>query len=198
MLTVRGLLTMMELQGHQFTTLESPYKPPQSIQSSHAFGEPLSALKDLEKPLIEQVLTAGRKLRSDRLATRSVYVNLRHGYLSRDHGYLGSGADLGSPISSDRDLIAAALHLLKRIYQEDKIYTQSGVYLTDFSGTTFRQRLLFDDEEQIEREKHERVAEAVDRINEALGKRAVFPAALLSNEKKWRPKREYGADAKIQ
>jgi DNA polymerase V len=143
MLTVSGLLTMMELRGVQLTPLVTLPKPPKSIQVSHAFGEPLSSLDEIEKPLIEHSVKAGAKLRVDRLAARSVSVNLRHGFLSREHGYFGDGVVLDRPIFSDRDLIRVVLWVLRRIYKSDVFYTQSGIYLTELSDASYRQKTLF-------------------------------------------------------
>jgi DNA polymerase V len=189
-LTTRGLLTMMELQGYQLSPLVSPQKPPQSIQASHAFAEPLHSLEELTKPLIDRAVRVGEKLRNERLSARVLSVNLRYGYLSGEHGYLGEGVVLDFPVCSDRDLSRVALWLLRKIYREDKFYTQAGVYLSDLVDATHRQRTIFDDPGP-ERLNHERMSRAVDEINATLGKRAIFPAAIVGDDRKWRPKNEF-------
>jgi DNA polymerase V len=189
-LTIRGLLTMMELRGYQYTPLATPIKPPRSMQVTNAFAEPLAAMDDLEKPVVWQALKAGAKLRSERMAASALHISLRHGFLSGEHGYIGDGATFDEPVCGDRELVRAALGILRRIYRSGVFYTHSGVYLSDLTDARYRQRTLWD-EGYEERTKHERLSKAADEINAALGGMAVFPAMLAKDSGKWRPRAEH-------
>jgi hypothetical protein len=83
------------------------------------------------------------------------------------------------------------MRILGKIFRPGYRYTQGGVILCNFSEACFRQRELFDDGDYERRAKYERLSRAVDAINERLGGRAIYPAALAVGDKKWRPQREH-------
>lgn len=61
-LSIRGVMTMLELKGYPCIELENRCKAPQSIQVSRSFGEQLHSLDDLKKPVVEDTLGAASRL----------------------------------------------------------------------------------------------------------------------------------------
>jgi DNA polymerase V len=191
-LTIKGLMTQLELMGQPCIPLVTETAPPKSIQVSRTWGNILETFEDVICAMTDNVVKAGRQLRENNLAAGILSVYLRYGY--RHHGECGYFTDdihFGSSIRSDMELISASSHLLGKIFRPGFRYTQGGVILCDFSDARFRQRELFDDGTCERRSKLERFSRAVDEINEYFGERAIFPASLSVKDKKWRPNRKY-------
>ena len=186
--TVRGLMTQYELRGYPCFPIANGEIPPKSIQVSHTFGEPLSALEDLEKPVIEHAFKAGALLRGHGLAARCVAVHLLEGFISREHRFVSRDASFERYISSDRELIAQALALLKPLVRPGSFYTKAGVTLSDLRDGGGKQLELFERREQEHRRRLERLSAATDEINRRLGGRSIYPAALAVKNQKWKCK----------
>ncbi|MDL2263079.1 Y-family DNA polymerase [Synergistaceae bacterium OttesenSCG-928-I11] len=201
LLSVRGLITQQELQGHPRMPLQLEEQIPKSIQVSRTYSEPLTEFRDVECAIIEHTLKAGKSLRRWNLATCAMSVFIRHGY--RHHGeceYLTDDIYFNNPLMSDIELIACAREVLRRIFKEGRRITQGGVILCNFADSNFKQRELFDENNLFAiRAKFERLARATDKINEHLGKRAIFPASLAGKDGgKWRPARKMASAGEIR
>jgi DNA polymerase V len=191
-MTVRGLMTQLELKGQACLPLVTTPPPPKSIQVSRTWGSVLESHEDIIRAMIDNVLKAGRLLRRDRLAAGAISVYMRYGY--RHHGECGYFTEdmfFKSPVLSDIELIAAARRLIDEIYRPGYRYTQGGVILCNFSEACFRQRELFDAGSYERRSKYERFSNAIDEINEHFGERTIYPASLAVKDKKWRPNRKH-------
>ena len=186
-LTVRGLITQFELMGYPCIPLVARTAPPKSIQVSHSFGETLRTKSELEKPVVEHALKAGRMLRGHRLAAQSINVFLLQGFISKQHRFLSARERLPSPVHDDVSLVRAVLRLLTQAYRPGEIYTKAGVTLSDLHDARYRQKTLFEEPDATHAQA-ERFAEVVDRINERLGGRAIYPAALAGTDRKWQCK----------
>jgi DNA polymerase V len=191
-MTVRGLMTQLELRGQQCLPLVTTQPLPKSIQVSRTWGGVLESHEDITRAMTDNVVKAGRLLRRDRLAAGAISVYMRYGY--RHHGEYGYFTDdlfFKNPLLSDIELIAAARRLIDKIFRPGYRYTQGGVILCNFSEARFRQRELFDDGSYERRSKYERFSNAIDEINEHFGERIIYPAALAVKDKKWRPNRKH-------
>lgn len=191
-LTVRGLMTQLELKGQPCLPIVAGTAPPKSIQVSRTWGNVLESFEDVCLAMTDNVVKAARQLRQDNLAARGMSVFLRHGYRHHgEHGYIENDVYFDSPAQCDIELIGAVKSLLGKIYRPGHGYTQGGVTLRDFSDARFRQRELFDEGGYERRSKLERFSRAVDEINGHFGERAIFPASLAVKDKKWRPNRKH-------
>ena len=189
-LTSRGVITQMELRGFSIDRVDSSSRPPRSIQVSRSFGEPLTTLEELEKPVMEHAVSAGARLRRANLSAGAMSVYVRSGPKSGNPSYFSQNTIFDELISSDHELIREALRSLREIYVGGHRYTKAGIGLSALEDSRFRQRMLFDEPCEAQRAKYERFARAADFINEKLGKTAIYPAALAVKDKKWRPKCE--------
>ncbi len=182
-LSVRGVMTALELRGYPCVEPVAPAKAPQSIQVSRSFGRELFTVEELSCPVVEHILGAGARLRADGLAAKALEVSIRWGYHGGAYQYLSGDASFDEPICSDQELIRAALTLLPRIYRSGKNYTKAGVTLTGLCDATHRQRSLFAD--TAERDKLERLSAVSDMINDKFGGRAIYPALLAGDDGNW-------------
>ena len=194
-LTIRGVMTQLELRGQPCIPIVTGTPPPKSIQVSRTWGSVLETFDDILPAMTDNVLKAGRQLRQNDLAAGAMSVYIRYGY--RHHGqcgYFERDIRFDSPVSSDMELTGTAMRLLGGIFQPGYRYTQGGVTLCDFSDARYRQRELFGDAAYERRLKLDRFSSAVDAINEHLGERALYPASQAIKDKKWRPNRKHLSD----
>lgn len=183
-LSVRGVMTALELRGYPCAEQVAAAKTPQSIQVSRSFGRELFTVDELSRPVAEHILGAGTRLRAGGLAAKALEVSIRWGYHGGTYQYLFGDVSFDEPVCSDLELIRAALALLPRIYRSGKNYTKAGVTLTGLCDATHRQRSLFADASA--RDKLERLAAVSDMINDKFGGRTIYPALLAGGDKNWR------------
>ena len=143
-------------------------------------------MEELSPPVVEHVLSAGGRLRADGLAAKKLEVHIRAGYHGGAYRYFSGDATFDEPVSSDQELIRAALAILPDIHRSGLNYTKAGVTLSNLCDAAHRQRSLFAD--TTRRDKLERLSSVSDMINDKLGSRAFYPALLASKEKNWRAK----------
>lgn len=181
-LTVRGSMTQLELQGTACLPIDTRPHAPKSIQSSHAFGGPLYAHGDIARQIEGHAAKAGRMMRTRGMAAGAMSVFLLEGYYSREHRFVSAAATFTRPTRSDAELSRAAAALLRELYRPGSFYTRAGLTLHDLSDARYRQRELFSDDRELSArsERLARASQAVDRINAALGRRAVYPASLAA------------------
>jgi DNA polymerase V len=190
LLSIRGVMTQLELQGQPCLPLVTAAAPPKSIQVSRTWGTVLESDTDVTNAILDNVVKAGRLLRKDKLAAGAMAVYLRYGYRHYGEcGYLTRDIFFDAPVMSDIELIHAARALLEIIYKPGYRYTQGGVILCRFSDANYRQRDLFASYET--RVKYEKLSRAADAINEHFGDRVIYPANLAVKDKIWRPNRKY-------
>jgi DNA polymerase V len=191
-LTVRGLMTQLELKGQPCLPVLAEAAAPKSIQVSRTWGNILESFEDVCLAMTDNVVKAARQLRQNNLAAGTLSVFLRHGYRHHgEYGYMTKDYYFDSPAQCDSELISAVKSLLEKIYRPGPGYTQGGVTLHGFSDARFRQRELFDEGAYERRSKLERFSRATDEINGHFGHRAIFPASLAVKDKKWRPNRNH-------
>jgi DNA polymerase V len=199
LLSVRGVLTQQELQGFPRLPFQEKEPPPKSIQVSRTYGEPLTEFKDVECAIIEHTIKAARTLRKSNLSAGAMAIFLRHGY--RHHGeceYLTEDLHFANPLQSDLELTSCASDALRRIFKENRRITQGGIILCSLADANFRQRDLFEEELFANRAKLEKLSRVTDKINQHLGKRAIYPAMLaVPNGAKWKPAKRMASDGVV-
>lgn len=185
-LSMRGVMTAMELRGCPCAGLETARPAAQSIQASRSFGQELSTIEELSAPVAEHVLDAAARLRSAGLAARKLEVCIRTGYHGGANQYFSGDTTFDEPLLSDQELISAALAILRGIHRPGRSYTKAGVTLSNLSSAAHRQRTLF--AHSPRRDKLERLATVSDMINDRFGGRVFYPALLASKSQSWRAK----------
>jgi len=108
---------------------------------------------------------AAEKLRQERQYCRQVAVFIRSSPYAVNEPYYGNGANETLTIATQdtRDIVAAAMVALERIWREGPRYAKAGVMLNDFSATGQTQFQLFDP--CPPRRFSEQLMSVVDRIN---------------------------------
>ena len=131
---------------------------------------------------------ATEKLRGERLFCRHIAVFVKTSPFAMNEPYYGNLAceHLQTPTQDTRDIIAAALRALDRIWVDGHRYAKAGCMLNDFTPTGVSQLNLFDDIQP--RSNSDQLMKVLDGINHSgLGK---IWFAGRGIEPKWKMKRE--------
>ncbi|WP_142849753.1 Y-family DNA polymerase [Telmatospirillum sp. J64-1] len=166
-----GMRTVMELRGVAVHGLEAEAADRQSCCVSRSFGEATAEYGHVRDALVEYAAAAAGKLRRDGLLAGIVQVFAMTDRFRRDlPQYSGSASvTLSSPSASSREIIAAALKGLDRLWKEKFAYRKAGVILLDLVRPENVPRDLFSPPP----EKPDSLMSALDRIESRFGRGGV-------------------------
>lgn len=180
--------TVRELNGEPCISLEEAPPPKQQIVCSRSFGERITTYDALRQAICQYAERAAEKLRGERQYCRHIAVFVKTSTFAVNETYYGNVASekLMNPTRDTRDIIAAAVKSLDRIWLDGYRYAKAGVMLNDFTPTGVSQLNLFD---EIQPRAHsEQLMKALDSINHSgLGK-VWFAGRGIAPE--WQMKRE--------
>lgn len=180
--------TVRELNGEPCISLEEAPPPKQQIVCSRSFGERITTYDALRQAICQYAERAAEKLRGERQYCRHIAVFVKTSPFAVNETYYGNVASekLMNPTRDTRDIIAAAVKSLDRIWLDGYRYAKAGVMLNDFTPTGVSQLNLFD---EIQPRAHsDQLMKALDSINHSgLGK-VWFGGRGIAPE--WQMKRE--------
>ncbi|QXD01252.1 Y-family DNA polymerase [Klebsiella sp. PL-2018] len=180
--------TVRELNGESCISLEEAPPAKQQIVCSRSFGERITEYDAMRQAVCLYAERAAEKLRGERQHCRHIGVFVKTSPFAANEPYYGNIASEGLPVPTKdtRDIIAAAVRSLNRIWVPGHRYAKAGVMLNDFTPTGVSQLSLFDDVQP--RANCEALMRAVDGINHSgLGK-VWFAGRGITPE--WQMKRE--------
>lgn len=163
--------TVRELNGEPCISLEEAPPPKQQIVCSRSFGERITTYDALRQAICQYAERAAEKLRGERQYCRHIAVFVKTSPFAVNETYYGNVASekLMTPTRDTRDIIAAAVRSLDRIWLDGYRYAKAGVMLNDFTPTGVSQLNLFD--EMQPRAHSDQLMKALDSINHSgLGK----------------------------
>lgn len=180
--------TVRELNGESCISLEEAPPPKQQIVCSRSFGERITTYEAMRQAICQYAERAAEKLREERQYCRHISVFIKTSPFAVSEPYYGNVASekLITPTRDTRDVIAAAVKSLERIWLDGHRYAKAGIMLNDFTPTGVAQLNLFD--EQQPRPGSEQLMKVLDGINHSgLGK-VFFAGRGIAPE--WQMKRE--------
>ena len=162
--------TVRELNGESCISLEESPPPKQQIVCSRSFGERVTTYEAMRQAVCQYAERAAEKLRGERQFCKHIAVFVKTSPFATEPYYGNSACEkLQIPTHDTRDIIAAAVKSLDRIWLDGHRYAKAGVMLNDFSPTGVSQLNLFDDYQP--RKQSEQLMKAIDGINNSgLGK----------------------------
>jgi len=179
--------TVRELNGESCIALEDAPPAKQQIVCSRSFGQRVMTYEAMRQAVCQHAERAAEKLRGERQFCRQIAVFIKTSPFSATPYYGNVASEkIHIPTHDTRDIIAAAISALDRIWVDGCRYAKAGVMLNDFTPTGVSQLNLFDDIQP--RERSEELMKVLDGINHSgLGKiwfagRGIAP--------KWQMKRE--------
>ena len=162
-MSVVGLSTLLELQGHSCMSFESSPAARKSILCSRSFGQLVESKEHLREAVCAYAARAAEKLRHEGQEAQAVQVFIhtpRHRENLPQHQ--GQATVALSP-STDfaMDIVTAALRGLDHVFREGFAYQRAGVMLLGLGPTSGRQTSLLD----ITPEKRQRQRALMDALN---------------------------------
>ena len=163
--------TVRELTGESCISLEEAPPPKQQIVCSRSFGERVTTYEAMRQAVCQYAERAAEKLRGERQFCRHIAVFVKTSPFAVNEPYYGNLASekLLIPTQDTRDIIAAAVRALDRIWVDGHRYAKAGCMLNDFAPDGVSLLNLFDDTQL--RSNSNQLMKVVDGINHSgLGK----------------------------
>lgn len=171
-MNINGVRTWYELQGTPSIEFNHQIADKQSISVSRSFSKELYTLQELHETISTFAALAAEKLRRQHSVAQQLQVYIltnRHRNDQPQH-YEGATTHFITPTDSTLEITKAAIELLQKIYRSGFGYKKSGISLSEITPNNAVQGELFD---TIDRPKHKKLMEAIDRINATQGPQAV-------------------------
>lgn len=165
-----------ELRGQPAIQLDDMNQPKQQIMVSRSFGRLTSNPHDLREALRNHAARAGEKLRKQTSVTSAVMVFVRTNPFRDDLPQYRNRVviTLERPTDDSRELVAAAIQGLRKLWRKGYGYHKAGLMLLDLSPKANRQLTLNETPQTEEDAKRsERLMATVDKLNRELGRGAV-------------------------
>ncbi len=160
-----GLELKYELMGNLINKVSNEYKPPKSIMDSRAFENFTSDLNYIKNELMVHIHAVCRKLRKAGCKCGMISVMLR----TKDFREFYNKADLPLPTNFEFEISDVAFPLLEEIFDPKTVYRSVGINLENFNPVTNEQLQLFAQEENPRKEKNEKLAESLDKLEAKFG-----------------------------
>ena len=139
--------TVRELNGEPCISLEEAPPPKQQIVCSRSFGQRITDYDELCQAICQYAERTAEKLRGERQYCRHISAFIKTSPFAVNEPYYGNVATekLNMPTRDTRDIIAAAVKVLDRIWIPGHRYAKAGIMLNDFSPNGVSQLNLFDE-----------------------------------------------------
>lgn len=188
-MTVVGQRLWSELRGIPCMEMETEIPDKKNICVSRSFGQLLSKKEDIAEALASYTAIAARKLRKQGSCVASMQVFVQtNNFRQQDTQYNGSiTVQLCVPSSSTPDLLRHAMAALDRIWRPGYNYKKTGIIFLDLVPASSVQASFFD---QVDRDKQNRLMQAVDSISKVFGNTELLKFAVQGNGRKWKIRQE--------
>lgn len=184
-MTVVGERTWKELRGISCIDMESAPPAKKQICTSRSFGKMLTDIEPMAEAIATHASTCARKLRKQKSYAMSLMVFIHTNNFREDLPQYWKNTVVHLPVPSNdtQEIVHYALTALKAIFMQGYQYKKAGVIITEI--TQGAQLGLFD---STNREKHERLQQAIDKINGEHSQRVKL--AIQGMGREWKLKQE--------
>ncbi|WP_167351082.1 Y-family DNA polymerase, partial [Buttiauxella gaviniae] len=181
--------TVRELRGEPCLGLEEFAPTKQEIVCSRSFGDRVTEYEQMRQAICSYAARAGEKLRGEHQFCRYISVFIKTSPFALNEPYYGNqgAVKLMTPTQDTRDIIAAAMRCLDKIWKDGYRYQKAGIMLGDFFSQGVAQLNLFDD--NAPRQNSAALMEVLDHLNYKNGKGALYFAGQ-GIQQQWQMKRE--------
>jgi DNA polymerase V len=187
-MTVVGERTWRELHGEPCIQMEIVAPDKQSIMVSRSFGKMIEDFSTIKEAAATYACMAAAKLRKQKSHAKALLVFLETNRFRNDLPQNNRHTVITMPVAtnSSLEILHYVSKALERIYIPGYKYKKTGVMLMDISSEEAYQMNLWDN---IDRDKHKRLMEVLDRTNEKWGRNSLKPA-ILGDGQQWKIKQE--------
>ncbi|SIT82462.1 Y-family DNA polymerase [Pontibacter indicus] len=175
-LTVVGLRTVRELRCEPCQDLELVAPNKQNICTSRSFGASVTTLSQLQEATANYASRCAAKLRRQQSCAGAVTVFVEtNRFRETDAQYFNSRTiALPTATSSTLELVHYANLALQALYRPGYRYKKSGVIVSELRPQNQVQTSLLD---PVDRDKHQRLMQVLDKLNSTWGRDKVTCAA---------------------
>ena len=172
-LTVKGLLTVKELNGEKCIDFQYSKIQKKSIRTSRSFLTEIYDLAVLERYIAMFAERCSEKLRKDSLLSKKVSVFLQTNYFKKGSTryFNTSSRNLDDPTSSSIDIIKHSLACMRAIYRSSLGYKKGGVILSSIVNENNVQGNLFSNVEDSLKQK--KIMSSIDSIKSRMGRDSI-------------------------
>lgn len=173
---ITGVRTWRELRGEACIEFEHAIRAKQSICTSRSFAHDIYDLPLLTDQITKFTAMTAEKLRRQRSACGQMVVFISTNRFREDLPveYSSRAIQFGVATDSTLEMTSAAVGALREMFREGYGYKRAGVVALDIIPRSHVQTALFD---AVDRERHGRLMETLDAINERLGYDSVHMAS---------------------
>ena len=175
-MSITGLRTWRELRGESCIEFEHALVDKKSICVSRSFAHEMTDFDSVRRAVATFAAAVGEKLRGQHSCATQLQVFVRTNRHRADRPQTFDTVLVRMDVPTDSTLVLseAATRALHAIYKEGFGYKKAGVVAFDLVKRGEVQQALFD---PIDRSKHSRLMDTIDRINGAQGSMAVHLAS---------------------
>ena len=191
--TIEQERVVRELRGEMIYDATTEPTPRKSMQISRSFGEPLTTLDELEKPVSTFAARLAAKLRERKLCATGLFARLETSRFAQPESarFVGLAENFTKPTNLTPEILATALKLLRRLYAPGYEYKRAGLLGLELidEATAESRRYLFEldpDRPAERRERDRKLSLALDAVNAQFGRNSVFFASE-GVERPWSP-----------
>lgn len=187
-MSVQGLRTKKELLGVPCIDLIHEVPAKQSICTSRSFGQMQSDLTTLSEAVATFATSCASKLRKQKSNAELVTVFATTNFFREDLPQYSNAISVEMPVATNSSIEIAhyAQMCLKRIYKQGFDYKKAGVIVSGITSDGSIQTSLFD---EVDRQKHSKAMQVMDKLNLRYGNSTVKLAAE-GNGRKWKLRQE--------
>ena len=164
-----GLELKYELMGNLINRVTNEHRLPKSIMDSRAFADFSSDLNYIKNELMIHIHAACRKLRKSGCKCGTIGVMLR----TKDFRVYYDKINLPLPTNFEFEISDAAFPLLENMFNPRIVYRSVGINLENFNPTTNEQLQIFSDDVNPRKEKNEKLANSLDKLEAKFGRNIV-------------------------
>ena len=184
-MTVVGERTWKELRGISCIDMESAPPAKKQICTSRSFGKKIEDIDTMAEAIATHASTCAKKLRKQKSYAMSLMVFIHTNNFREDLPQYWKNTVIHFPVPTNdtQEIVHYALAGLKTIFMQGYQYKKAGVIITEI--TEGAQLGLFD---SVNREKREKLQQAIDRINGEHSQRVKL--AVQGTGRDWKLKQE--------
>jgi Nucleotidyltransferase/DNA polymerase involved in DNA repair len=187
-MTVVGEKTWRELLGEPCIEMEAIQPDKQSIMVSRSFGKMIQECDVILEALSNYASMASAKLRKQKSCAKSLLVFIDTNPFREDLEQYSRHIIMRFPVAtnSNMEIIKYVDEGLKKIFHPGYWYKKAGVMLMDICSQDVIQGNIWD---KVDRKKHSRLMEVLDRTNDRYGRNAL-KLAVQGDGEQWKIKQE--------
>lgn len=187
-MTIVGERTWRELLGEPCIKMAPVEPDKQSIMVSRSFGKMIDDFTIVKEAVANYACMASAKLRKQKSCAKSVLVFIDTNPFREDLPQYSQHIIINLPVASNSsmEIVDYVSEGLEKIFRPGYKYKKAGVMLMDICHQNAVQGNIWD---KIDREKHKRLMEVLDRTNDKYG-RNTLKLAVLGDGEHWKIKQE--------